>query len=207
MRLSTSTLLVHGLNAAHAFMPQHAGVQRQQQRRSSSAPIMQHSVGWDGFGKGPFRFYEDFDSFMSCFPDEDRELYPETFVLPKGCYEVGLPKPLGIAFEEVQPGRGVVVDYLVEDGNAAKSGVIQPGDICYAVTAVKVFGARYERKLIPAIDLNFDTIMGAIGSNQPKWKCKDVVLQMYRPGDADEAEVRKFLEFFEIPPNNVWRTS
>ena len=168
---------------------------------------MQHSVGWDGFGKGEFRFYESFDTFMSVFPQEDRDEYPEMFVLPKGCYEVLLKRPLGIAFEEVVPGRGVVVDYCVEGGNADASGVVQPGDILYAVTAVKVFGARYERKLIPSIDLDFDTIMGAIGSNEPKWKCTNVALQLYRPSEADEAEVRKFLEFFEIPPNNVWRTS
>lgn len=168
---------------------------------------MQHSVGWDGFGKGPFRFYESFDTFMVAFPDEDREQYPEMFVLPKGCYEVALEKPLGIAFEEVKPGRGVLVDYLVEGSNAEKSGAIQPGDVLLAVTAVKVFGARYERKLIPAIDLDFDTIMGAIGSNQFKWKCKDVVMLMYRPSEADESEMRTFLEFFQIPPNNVWRTS
>ena len=168
---------------------------------------MQHSVGWDGFGKGPFRFYEKFDKFMSVFPDEDREQYPEMFTLPHGCYEVALKRPLGIAFEEVEPGRGVLIDYCVEGGNAAASGKLQAGDVLYAVTAVKVFGARYERKLIPAVDLEFDTIMGAIASNQPKWKCTDVVMHFMRPGDADEAEVRKFLEFFEIPPNNVWRTS
>ena len=83
---------------------------------------------------------------------------------------------------------------------------IEAGDILYAVSAVKVFGARYERKLIPAIDLNFDTIMGAIGSNEPKWQCRDVALQFMRPSEADEEAVREFLKFFEIPPNNVWRT-
>ena len=173
----------------------------------SSTVEMQHSVGWDGFGKGPFRFYEKFDKFMAVFPDEDRQQYPDMFELPKGCYEVELPRPLGIAFEEVVPGRAVQVDYLVDDGNAAASGVIEPGDVLYAVTAVKVFGARYERKLIPCIDLDFDTIMGAIGSNEPKWKCKGVVLQFMRPSEADEKAVRSFLEFFEIPANNVWRTS
>jgi len=51
---------------------------------------------------------------------------------------VSLPKPLGIAFEEVVAGQGVVVDYLVEDSNAEKCGQIQPGDILIAVTAFKV---------------------------------------------------------------------
>ena len=131
---------------------------------------------------------------MAVFPDEDRELYPEMFKLPAGCYEarspcreneaaqpragrllrslfrrsrtrlprasaneagraasraadhtallfatqVSLPKPLGIAFEEVEPGKGVVVDYLVEGSNAEQCGRIQPGDILIAVTAYKV---------------------------------------------------------------------
>ena len=51
---------------------------------------------------------------------------------------MSLPKPLGIAFEEVVAGQGVVVDYLVEDSNAEKCGQIQPGDILIAVTAFKV---------------------------------------------------------------------
>ena len=61
--------------------------------------LAQHSKGWDGFGKGPFKYY-NFDAFMSPFPAEDRETYPEMFALPKGVREVSLPKPLGIAFEE-----------------------------------------------------------------------------------------------------------
>ena len=52
--------------------------------------------------------------------------------------QVSLPKPLGIAFEEVEPGQGVVVDYLVEGSNAEQCGRIQPGDILIAVTAYKV---------------------------------------------------------------------
>ena len=44
---------------------------------------------------------------------ESAPRYPEMFSLPKGVYETKLPKPLGIAFEEREPGKGVVVDYLV----------------------------------------------------------------------------------------------
>ena len=171
-------------------------------------PSMQHSVGWDGFGKGEFRFYETFDTFMSPFPDEDRELYPEMFRLPDGVYEVALQRPLGIAFEENVGGApmGVCVDYLVEGSNAEASGKIKPGDKLIAVTAVKVFGARFERKLIPATTLDFDMIMGAIGSNEPKWQCKNVILQFMRPDEADDKEVAEFLKFFEIPFNHVFRT-
>mmetsp|Transcript_59270 Transcript_59270/g.156043 ORF Transcript_59270/g.156043 Transcript_59270/m.156043 type:complete len:210 (-) Transcript_59270:766-1395(-) len=201
-----------GLLLALAARPVAAfSVPSQQQLRPSSssrhsAAVAQHSQGWDGFGKGPFKFYNDFDSFMSPFPDEDREEYPEMFILPKGVYEVSLQKPLGIAFEETEPGRGVLVDYLVEDGNAAKSGKIQPGDVLILVTAVKVFGPRWERKLLPAIDMPFDVTMAAIGSNEPRYQARDVVMQFMRPSEADEAEVRKFIDFFEIPYDHVFRT-
>ena len=53
----------------------------------------------NNFGKGRFRFYEGFDDWMSPFPAEDREKYPEMFALPEGTYEVQLTKPLGIVFE------------------------------------------------------------------------------------------------------------
>lgn len=168
---------------------------------------MQHSKGWDGYGKGPFKFYNDFDSFMAPFPDEDREAYPEMFKLPEGVYEVKLQRPLGIAFEEVSAGRpnGVCVDYCVEGGNAEQSGKIKKGDVLIAVTAIKVFQARWERKLIPATQLEFDTIMAAIGSNQPQWGAKDVVMQFMRPDEADAAKVREHLDFFEIPYDHVFK--
>jgi len=171
-----------------------------------SLVVAQHSKGWDGYGKGPFAFYNDFDSFMSPFPEEDRQEYPEMFRLPEGVYEVALPRPLGIAFEEVEPGRGVLVDFVVEGSNAEKSGVVQPGDILIAVTACKVFGARYERKLLPAVGMDFDTIMAAIGSNEARWKCKDVVLQFMKPDVADKAAVEEYLKFYEIPFDHVFRT-
>ena len=197
------TTLLHAADALRVatLMAQHGAAR-------VGTPLMQHSVGWDGFGKGPFRFYENFDAFMTPFPAEDREMYPEMFELPKGCYEVALQRPLGIAFEEVSGGqpKGVVVDYLVEGSNAEASGKIQPGDVLIAVTAVKVFGARFERKLLPATELDFDTIMAAIGSNEPKWQCKNVVLQFMRPSEADETKVKDFLQFFEIPFDHVFRT-
>jgi len=180
--------------------------------RGSIAIVLQHSKGWDGFGKGPFKYYSSFDSFMEPFPDEDREEYPEMFRLPKGVYEVKLPKPLGIAFEErfEDPRKGgVLVDYLVEGGNADQSGQIQPGDVLILVTAIKVFGPRWERKMLPAIDMPFEVVMGAIGSNEARYqvkKDKDVVMQFMRPGEADEAEVREFIEFFDIPYDHVFRT-
>ena len=143
---------------------------------------------------------------MSVFPDEDREEYPDMFELPEGCFEVALKRPLGIAFEEVVPGRGVLVDYLAEGGNAEASGKIEKGDVLMAVTAMKAPSSmsRFERKLIPCKNLDFDTIMGAIGTNAPP-RCSDVVLQFMRPSDADDKKVEEFLEFFEVPMDHVFR--
>ena len=179
--------------------------------RPQPAVAMQHTRGWDGFGKGPFKFYNTFDEFMTVFPQEDRDEYPEMFTIPKGCYEVTIDKPLGIAFEEVVAGmpKGVCVDYLVEGSNAENTGVIQSGDVLIAVTAAKEFGPRWERKLLPTIDMEFDIIMSAIGSNSPRYhsrKKNDVVCLFMRPADADEAKVREFLTFFNIPSDHVFRT-
>lgn len=151
------------------------------------------------FGKGDFTFYRNFDSFMKPFSQEDRGAFPEVFNLPKGVYEVVLTKPLGIIFEEIEAGKGVFVQDLVEDGLAARQGKIQPGDVLVGVTAVKIVGAKWERRLIPARNFDFDTAVGAIGSNEPKWGCNDVVLMFERPGESDPKAVDEFLEFFEPP--------
>ena len=151
------------------------------------------------FGKGDFTFYRNFDSFMKPFTQEDRDAFPEVFNLPKGVYEVSLTKPLGIIFEEIEAGKGVFVQDLVEDGLAARQGKIQQGDVLVGVTAVKIVGAKWERRLIPARTFDFDTAVGAIGSNEPKWGCNDVILMFERPGEADSKAVDDFLEFFEPP--------
>jgi hypothetical protein len=128
------------------------------------------------FGKGEFKFYKSFQSWMSVFPEDDRKSFPEIFNLPKGTYEVIMNKPLGIVFEEIEPGKGVFVQDLVEGGNAERQGVILKGDILVGVTAVKVIGAKWERRLLPARPFDFDTVIGAISSNEPKWGCDNVVL-------------------------------
>ena len=163
------------------------------------------------YGKGPFRFYEDFDTWISPFPEEDRKEFPEIFNIPKGVYEISLRTPLGIIFEEIDAGRGVYVTDLVEGGNAERrkgsdgESIIQPGDILIGVTAVKVIGAKWERRLIPAENFDFDTVVGAISSNEAKWGCEDCVLQLKRPGEANDDEVEKYLAFFEPPSDSVWR--
>lgn len=159
----------------------------------------------NNFGKGRFRFYEGFDDWMSPFPAEDREKYPEMFALPEGTYEVQMVKPLGIVFEEINAGRGVFVQDLVEGGRAERQGIIQPGDELIAITAVKVVGAKWERRLIPAMDFDFDTVVGAIGSNEEKWGCNNVILQFQRPGVADADAVKSHLEFFEPPSDSPWK--
>ena len=116
-----------------------------------------------------------------------------------------MTKPLGIVFEEIEAGRGVYVRDLVEGGLAEQQGKVQAGDILVAVTAIKVVGAKFERRLIPARKFDFDTTLGAIGSNEPKWQCNDVVLMFERPGESDPAQVDNFLEFFEPPFDNPWK--
>lgn len=155
------------------------------------------------FGKGDFAFYRSFDSFLKPFSDEDREAFPEVFNIPKGVYEVSLTKPLGIIFEEIEAGQGVFVQDFVEGGIAERQGKIQKGDILVGITAVKIVGAKWERRLIPARNFDFDTTVGAIMSNEAKWGCNDVVLMFEHPGEADSATVDKFFEFYEPAFDNV----
>jgi len=94
------------------------------------------------FGKGDFKFYRSFDSFMSPFTEEDKKDFPEIFNLPKGVYEVSMTKPLGIIFEEIVAGEGVFVQDLVEGGLAEIQGTIEKGDVLIGVTAIKVVGGK-----------------------------------------------------------------
>ena len=183
----------------------------------SNAAVRRHSVALEGintsfmwnagldFGKGDFAFYSNFDRMMSVFPDEDKEAYPELFQLPKGLYEVRLTKPLGVVFEEIDAGKGLYVQDLVEGGNAMREGTIQKGDVLVGITAVKIVGAKYERRLIPARRFDFDTMVGAIESNTPKFGCDDVMLMVQRPSEADEEKIEEFMKFFEPPFDCPWK--
>ena len=115
------------------------------------------------------------------------ESFELTFGMPlplkEGVYEVILDKPMGIVFEETVPNapKGVRVAEVLEGSNAAAAATpIGVGDELVAVTGVKVVGAKHERMLVPAQELDFDTIMSAIGSNEQKWGCPDVILQLKR---------------------------
>jgi hypothetical protein len=168
------------------------------------------------FGKGFGSYYSGWDDFVSEYPEADRAAYPSLFVLPDGCYEVELDKPLGIAFIEGDDG-GVVVDYLVEGSNAEASGVIQPGDALLATTACMGRDGTFERKVIPSRYLDFDTIMNAIGSNEPKFnkqRKNNVILQFARPGASYENEgdpydggkrgVKDYLDSLKFPADSPW---
>jgi hypothetical protein len=130
---------------------------------------------------------------------------PTFFYSIQGIYEVSLTKPLGIIFEEIEVGKGVFVQDFVEGGLAERQGKIQKGDVLVAVTAVKIVGAKWERRLIPARTFNFDTAVGAIGSNEAKWGCNDVILMFERPGESNPEAVNTFFDFFEPPFDNPWK--
>lgn len=142
---------------------------------------------------------------MNPFPQEDRSAYPEIFNLPEGLYEVALNKPLGIVFEEISVGKGLFVKELVDGGNAERCGLVKVGDVLVGITAVKIVGAKYERRMIPCRNFDFDTMVGAVGSNDPKWQCSNVILMLERPGEAKSAQVDAFMEFFEPPFDNPWK--
>jgi hypothetical protein len=152
-----------------------------------------------------YQFYSGFDDWMKPFPEQDRQSYPEIFELPQGVYEVTLARPLGIVFEEIDVGRGLYVQDLVEDGNAKLSGQVQVADVLVGMTATKIVGAKYERRMIPARKFDFDTMAGAVASNDFRWGCDNVILMLERPGEADSAEVDTFLRFFEPPFDNPWK--
>jgi len=208
MGVFTIAVLIQASLSVHAFAPSAPSSPRAHVSRGKDTRLRAENGVWNtagSFGKGKFRFYRGLDSWMEPFPDEDRELYPEMFRLPKGVYEVSLRKPCGILFEEIEVNRGVYIQDLVEGGNAAEQGVLQPGDVLVGITAVQISGAKWERRLIPARNFGFDLVVGAIGSNEQKWGCDDVILMVERPGEAERAEVEKWLEFFEPPSDTPWK--
>lgn len=204
LHLITAVLL---LAPSSAFQALSSGPLNRQSSRLYSTGI-NTSFMWNAglsYGKGSFAFYRSFNDMMKVFPDEDRQAYPEIFNLPKGVYEVQLSRPLGIVFEEIESGRGLYVQDLVDGGNAEMEGTIRPGDVLVGLSAVKIVGAKYERRMIPARKFDFDTMVGAVSSNDPKWSCDDVMIMVERPGEADSSKVDEFMSFFEPPIDNPWK--
>lgn len=206
MKLATTLSCLVAVGTANAFAIQQSSTRgpslTQCQAQFSTSGMWTSGLN---FGKGNFRFYTGFENFMSPFPQEDRQEFPEIFALPQGVYEVALAKPLGIIFEEINVGSGVYVQDLVEGGNAQRSGKIQKGDVLVGITAIKVVGAKWERRMIPARNFDFETVVGAIGSNDPKWGCSNVILMFERPAEADATKTDSFLDFFEPPFDNPWK--
>lgn len=114
-------------------------------------------------------------------------------------YTVRLVKPLGIQFEENTPGEaeGVTVAGLVEGGNAELDGRVCVGDTLVKVSAVQFAGqsalvslgggqqfTSFTRELIPCTNMDFDTIMGAIGSNEGRYGYTDVVLELRKTDNS-----------------------
>ncbi|KAG8463104.1 hypothetical protein KFE25_011101 [Diacronema lutheri] len=123
------------------------------------------------------RFYVSHDAPSPWGPTDGPE------ALPDGVYEVALPKPLGIEFEELDA-RGLKVIGVVAGGNAAKSGTIRVDDELVGVTAIRMVGAKFERQMFACAKWDFDTVVDAIGSNSEKFGCEDVVLQFRRAATA-----------------------
>ena len=126
----------------------------------------------------PVNFGDIFNSYWGATAYEKQ--YGQPPPMAEGVYEIQLERPLGIVFEEVVPGsaEGVRVLEVQEGGNAAATGKVESGDVLVGVTGIVVKGARHERQLVPAQGLDFDTIMSAILSNEAKWGCEDIVLQL-----------------------------
>ena len=94
---------------------------------------------------------------------------------PPGCsrFTVELKKPLGIVLVEKKDGN-IVVEEVVEEGAAAKSGLVSPGDQLIATSAVvynseKDYGGVSVKSGEEEIRLavrgeSFDTVMAAISS-------------------------------------------
>lgn len=159
-------VVVHSLLVNAFISPMRAHVRRTQQ------------LNMVDFGKTNYKGFED---WCSGYAEDQKEKWPTYFVLPEGVYEVQLQKPLGIVFEEVEADgrKGCFVSELVPDGNAEKAGV-GVGDLLLATTGVKVRGAKFDRPLIQADNLDYETIIGAIQSNESGRGMNGPILQFLR---------------------------
>ncbi len=144
--------------------------------------------------------YKGFDDWCATFGEDQKEKFPEYFSLPDGVYEIALPRPLGIVFEEVEADgrKGVFVSELVPGGNAEKSGLVSVGDLLIAVTGVKVIGAKFDRPLIQADILDYDTIIMAIGSNESKRGYDGPIMQVFFKSWSLEACISMPLLYFLV---------
>ena len=100
--------------------------------------------------------------------------------------KVKLPlPPLGIVFEEIEGGRsGVIVTALTTGGAAETDGRIKIGDILMKTSAVKIPGGTSKPILVEVdcTELDFDTVVSAIGSHQQQFKVDAVEMTFARLG-------------------------
>ncbi len=110
-----------------------------------------------------------------------------------------MKQPLGIVLAEDVANRRVVVEEILPGGNADKLGRIAVGDVlvgCSAVTLKEAkmsgsfekegYGARpydnWTEVWISTEGLEFDTVMAALGSNNPRWGIFNIELELERQG-------------------------
>ena len=111
---------------------------------------------------------------------------------------IKLDRPLGIVFEEIEPGKpaGVRVKEITDGGNADLDGRVFVGDELVAVSAVllkkeegrlTVGGSgftNWERQMLPALAMDFDTVMDAIGSNTGRYGYRNVAIEVRRTSNS-----------------------
>lgn len=106
-----------------------------------------------------------------------------------------MKQPLGIVLAEDVANRRIVVEEILPGGNADKLGRIAVGDVLVGCSAVTLkegsdklekegYGARpyvnWTEVWIPTEGLEFDTVMAALGSNNPRWGIFTIELELER---------------------------
>lgn len=110
-------------------------------------------------------------------------------------YRVTIRQPLGIVLAEDAKNGRIVVEEVVSGGNAARDGRVAVGDVltgCQAVTLKEAkmsgsfdkegYGARpydnWERIWVDAVGLQYETVMSALSSNNPRWGISSIELEL-----------------------------
>jgi hypothetical protein len=86
-------------------------------------------------------------------------------------YRVTIRQPLGIVLAEDAKNGRIVVEEVVSGGNAARDGRVAVG-----------YGARpydnWERIWVDAVGLQYETVMSALSSNNPRWGISSIELEL-----------------------------
>eukprot|EP00891_Asterochloris_glomerata_P005463 jgi/Astpho2/5463/e_gw1.00077.19.1_t len=100
------------------------------------------------------------------------------------CLQVTIRKPLGLVLGEAERGGAVVVEEIVQGGNAEQTGVVQVGDVVSRVSATVLkegksgqyqregYGSQpysnFEQIMFDCQNQDFKSVMGAIASNNER---------------------------------------